>query len=309
MRFGLHVSIAGGVARAPERAAGLGCDCFQVFAGPPRSRARATPSPAEVEEFRRLVRKFGLSPVVVHAGYLLHLVSPRPEVARASRALLARELEIARLLGVDFYILHPGSAGDSREKSVDALARTLSEVTGDSSADDSPAVLIENSAHRSSGIGARFEELDEILGRLGGGDRYGVCFDTAHAVGAGYDLASGAGVRRTVAELFDAVGPKAVRLIHANDSRAPAGSGRDLHERVGAGAVGREGFRALLAEERLLGLPFILETPVDRPGDDRRNLATLRRLAGAGCLPDKQAHNQARRPPSAVRKRRAGQGK
>lgn len=276
MRLGLHVSMEGSFAEAARRARALGCDCFQIFAGPPRSFSRRIPSPAEVSEFRGLVREHALRPVVVHAGYLLHIISPKPGVAEGSRELMLRELEVAAALGADFYIIHLGSAGGDRTRAVDSLAGALARAP-----DLGPAILLENSAHRVTGVGADFRELGGLARRLDreGRARFGVAFDTAHAVGAGYDLSGADAVRASLRRIFRAVGRRRVRVVHANDSRAALGSGRDLHEHVGRGRVGASGFRAILADRTLARVPFILETPVDSPGDDRRNLARLRRLA------------------------------
>jgi len=277
MRLGAHVSIEGSFAEAPRRALELGCECFQIFAGPPRLWGRAAPGAEEAEEFRRLVRERDLHPVVVHAGYLAHLASRRSEVARRARRLCREELEIARELGAQYYVVHAGSAaGRSPSEVAEVLAEELSALAGA----DGPMVLVENTASAASSIGSRFEDLGALMERLDRG-RFGVAFDPAHAVGAGYDLSTAPGVAKALSALYRSVGRTRVRLVHANDSRALPGSGRDLHEAVGRGAVGEEGFRALLADATLSGLPFILETPLRRPGDDARNLAALRRLAGA----------------------------
>ncbi|MHC5053730.1 MAG: deoxyribonuclease IV [Planctomycetota bacterium] len=277
MRFGLHVSIEGSFAEAPRRAKALGCDCFQIFAGPPRNFSRRKPSRAERDDFRGLVREHDLRPVVVHAGYLLHLLSRNPRVAAGSRELMGRELAVASALDADYYVMHLGSAGEDRARSLDVLCRALSALPA-----GGPAILLENSAHAATGVGADLRELGGLARRLDreAEARFGIALDTAHAVGAGYDLSSPGAVARSLRRIFRAVGRRRLKIIHANDSRAPLGSGRDLHEHVGRGHIGREGFRALLADRTLARVPFILETPVDRPGDDKRNLARLRRLAG-----------------------------
>ena len=276
MRFGLHVSIQGSFAEAPRRAKAMGCDCFQIFAGPPRNYSRRKPSRDERDEFRGLVREHDLRPVVVHAGYLLHLLSRTPSVADGSRKLMRRELAVASALDADYYVMHLGSAGDDRARSLDILCRELAKLPG-----GGPMVLLENSARAGGGVGADFRELGEIAKRLGrtADARFGITLDTAHAVGAGYDLSSAEGVAESLGRIYRAVGRRRVRVVHANDSRAPLGSGRDRHEHIGRGHVGREGFRALLADRTLAQVPFILETPIDRPGDDKRNLARLKRLA------------------------------
>jgi deoxyribonuclease-4 len=274
VRFGVHVSIQGSFAEAPRRAAELGCDCFQIFAGPPRNWTRRVPRPGEADRFREERAVRGLSPVVVHAGYLLHLVSRRRRVARASRVLFRRELEIAAILGADYYVMHLGSGGASREAALEALAGAIAEAP-----EGGPVILLENSASLRSAVGARFEDIAELLRRLGGRGRHGVALDTAHAVGAGYDLTSSAAASGTLRKILRTVGAGRVKLVHANDARVPLGSGRDRHEGIGKGTIGREGFRSILADRRLRKLPFILETPVERAGDDRRNLALIRRLS------------------------------
>ena len=276
MRFGVHVSIAGSFANAPRRAKALSCDCFQIFAGPPRNFRRRMPSAREAKEFRALVREYDLHPVVVHAGYLLHLLSAKPKVAASSRELMAREYEVAAVLGAEYYLMHLGYSGGERAGAHDVICEALGELPG-----QGPMILLENTAHLTTGVGARFEELRLILRRLGDDSRYGAALDTAHALAAGYDLSTPEAVARSLGRIFRAVGRRRVKLVHANDSRVPLGSGRDLHEHVGRGAIGAAGFRALLADRTLARVPFILETPVDRPGDDRRNLARLRKLAGA----------------------------
>lgn len=276
MRIGIHVSITGAFSEAPRRASELGCECFQIFAGPPRSRLREPPSRHEAKEFKRLVLELDLHPVVVHAGYLVHLASAKRSVAQMSLRLCQKELEIARELDADYYVIHTGSsAGRSRAEAMKILTNALVSLAG-----ERPTILLENTAGFQGSIGSRFEEMAELLDSLGSTGRFGMVFDSAHAIGAGYDLSGSSAVRRTLSALFKAVGRERIMLVHANDSRAELGSGRDLHEAIGRGAIGASGFRALLADRTLSKLPFILETPIRRPQDDAKNLARLRQLAG-----------------------------
>jgi deoxyribonuclease-4 len=275
MRIGTHVSSAGSFAESARRAHELGCECMQIFAGPPRNYSRPMPSDADAKEFRALVREYDLRPVVVHASYLLHLISAKPATAKASLGLFQRELAVAGALGAEYYVLHPGSvAGRDRAEVIESLVEVM---TGVDSA--GPVVLIENSANTNTGLGARFEELAAILKALGDPKRFAMAFDTAHATGAGYDVSSSAAVKKTLARLYKCVGRRAVKIVHANDSKAAVGSNRDLHQHIGEGEVGAGGFEALFADRTLGALPFILETPIDEPGDDRRNIDALRRIA------------------------------
>jgi deoxyribonuclease-4 len=237
------------------------------------------PSGGERDEFRGLVSEHDLRPVVVHAGYLLHLLSRDPHVASGSRKLMRRELAVASALDADYYVMHLGSAGEDRERSLERLCCELAKLPG-----GGPMVLLENSARSNGGVGADFRELARIAKRLDrtADARFGVVLDTAHATGAGYDLSCAGAVEDSLGRIYRAVGRRRVRVVHANDSRAPLGSGRDRHEHIGRGHVGRDGFRALLADRTLARVPFILETPIDRAGDDKRDLARLKRLAAGG---------------------------
>jgi deoxyribonuclease-4 len=141
-------------------------------------------------------------------------------------------------------------------------------------------ILLENTAGAGSAIGSRFEELAEVRRLAGAGLPFeiGYCLDTAHCLAAGYDVSSEGGLRRTVRDAERVLGLSRVKVIHTNDSKAPLGSRVDRHEHIGQGYIGIPGFRRILNHPRLRGKAFILETPVDREGDDRRNLETLKRL-------------------------------
>ena len=284
MRFGAHVSIAGSFAASARRAHELNCECMQIFAGPPRNFSRPGPEGNDADEFRALIEEYDIRPVVVHAGYLLHLVSAKEPTSHAARGLYKKELDIAAALGADYYVLHPGSAaGRPHDEVIDDLVKAMKshEVEG-------VTVLVENSANANTGLGARFDEVATILEKLGDPARYAMAFDTAHATGAGYDFSTADAAAASLAELYRTVGREAVKIVHANDSKAAVGSNRDLHQHIGEGEVGAEGFRALFADETLSALPFILETPIDEPGDDERNLNALRALASGEAIP-KQA--------------------
>jgi deoxyribonuclease-4 len=96
---------------------------------------------------------------------------------------------------------------------------------------------------------------------------------------AGFDITTAGGLRSTIRHAGDVLGLENVPVFHANDSKTPLGSHVDRHAKIGQGHIGREPFRRLLAHPKLRGKTFISETPVEADGDDRRNMATLRRLA------------------------------
>jgi len=275
---GAHMSIAGGIHRAFERAADAGCRTLQIFLkNSTRWEARAL-----MDEDRLLYRqaqeRTGIAPVLAHASYLINLASPETDLQRRSRAALAGELERANFLGVPCLILHPGShMGDGAARALARVARALDDVLA--RVPPPVRILLENTAGQGTSLGARFEELTAILERTRQPERIGVCFDTCHAFAAGYDLSSAEAYRTTMRELDRRVGLERIGAIHVNDSREALGSRIDRHEHIGRGRIGLEGFRALMNDRRFAHIPKIIETPKGPDlRADRMNLAVLRRL-------------------------------
>ncbi len=279
MRLGFHVSIAGGLVQALQRAVRRECETVQLFVSNPRSWRHAGPSPDAGRSFIKGCAGAGIRPVFVHAIYLINLASASDEVHAKSVASLADNLRAASLVGADAVVVHPGSHGGAGERAglgraAAALERALAETPG------GPGILLETTAGAGSSLGSRFEHLGRILSSFPREPRLGVCLDTCHLFAAGYELRSRAGLGRTLEALDREVGLERVRLLHANDSRGGPGSRTDRHERVGRGEIGPEGFRVLAGDPFLRGLPWILETPQAAPGEDLYDLAFLRGLPG-----------------------------
>ncbi|MCX7934639.1 MAG: deoxyribonuclease IV [Planctomycetota bacterium] len=278
-RFGFHVSVAGGVERAISRAAALGCDALQIFVGNPRSWHALRFSAASLALFRRQRLAAGLTPLVVHLTYLPNLAAANRRLWRKSQQALVREYEAAAALEAEFFVVHPGSASDDRQRGLarvgQALAEALARLPG------GPMILLENTAGAGGQLGASAEELAAIADASGRPAALGVCLDTAHAAAAGLEVFTAQGVARTVRAFARAFGRQALRLIHLNDLRAPPGARRDRHEHLGRGALGVAGLRAVLAAPILGHLPAILETPRKNDCDDQRNLAAARQWARA----------------------------
>jgi deoxyribonuclease IV len=236
-----------------------------------------------VEQVRLLCRareRLDLYPLAVHCNYLVNLASPDAVIRARSIAAFRSELERAALLGAEFLVAHPGSyKGQTPEEGITAFADGLRHAA-DGIDRKSPTVLLENTAGCGAQIGGRFEELRAIRERaLELTDlRVGYCLDTCHLLAAGYDVSSEDGLRATMRQAERVLGMTHVRLIHANDSKAPLGSHLDRHENIGNGYIGSAGFRRILAHPKLRSKPFILETPVEQDGDDRRNLENLKKL-------------------------------
>lgn len=287
-RLGAHMSIAGGLPRAVDRAQASRCDALQIFtksAG--QWRARALPSD-EIVLFRRRVEESGIHPVVAHNSYLINLAAATAGLREQSIAALGEEMDRAEALGLDGLVMHPGSyttgtEADGLRLIADALAVLLRARPGART-----MILLEHTAGQGTNLGHRFEHLASIIERLDGSPRVGVCLDTCHLLTAGFDLCSETGYEETFREFDRVVGLDRIKAFHLNDSKRPCGSRVDRHEHIGKGCLGLEPFRRLLNDRRFADLPMLLETPKletaasRRRSDvdpwDARNLRTLRKL-------------------------------
>ena len=288
MKVGVHTSIAGGVENAAHHAHEIGCDTFQMFSANPRGWRASAPANQEVERFRAVRAAYELSPVVIHDNYLINLASADAVLRERSMQAFRGELQRGLALGAEYLVTHPGSARDSTP--AEAVRRCIESIRQAALRLnlDGLTILIENTAGQGSIIGRTFEEVAEIVESAGRDVPVAACVDTAHCFAAGYSIHTEEGLRETLRQLDGSVGLERVRVIHANDSKAAYGSHVDRHEHIGKGAIGREAFRRIVTHPRLACIPFICETPVDEPGDDERNLRTMRRLAG-------ESHRKAKR--------------
>jgi len=290
-RLGAHLSIAGGLPRAIDRAVASRCEALQIFtksAG--QWRARALPAD-EIVLFRRRAAEAGITPVVAHNSYLINIAAADPALRAQSLAALEEEYDRAAALGLDALVMHPGSfttgsEGEGLRLVADGLRHVLRMRPG-----PGPRLLLEQTAGQGTNLGHRFEHLATILDRVGDTPRVGVCLDTCHLIAAGYDIGSETGYRSTFEAFTRLIGLDRLYLFHLNDSRKPCGSRVDRHEHIGKGCLGPAPFRRLLSDPRFARLPMIIETPkLDTPESrrhdvdpwDRRNLRTLRRLIGKG---------------------------
>jgi deoxyribonuclease-4 len=280
-RFGAHTSIAGGLGEALELARRLRCTTLQIFSASPRmwTDGRQKIDPAQAVEFRERRRALGLDPVVIHANYLINLAAPDRRLRELSIRGFRGELERAIALAADFLVVHPGSR---RDGPVDAAIERIADSLRQAAAGlelGRLRILPEITAGQGRVVGSRFEELRAILDECPELD-LGVCLDTAHLLAAGHEIRTEAGLDATLEEIDRTIGLDRVRVVHVNDSKAPFGSHVDRHEHLGRGHIGLEALGRIVNDPRLAGRAFILETPIDRPGDDWRNVRALWRLAG-----------------------------
>jgi deoxyribonuclease IV len=241
-----------------------------------------TPDPVHVKLFRAARRKFDLNPLTIHVNYLINLASIDPIIRAKSIEAFRGELDRALLIGAEYLVLHPGSyRGITADQGIEAFAAGLA-AAADGLRSRKVTVLIENTVGAGCHLGSRFEELAAIrnLASAITGVPIGYCLDTCHLLAAGFDIVTATGLRNTLRAADAVLGLENVRVIHANDSKAPLGARIDRHANIGEGHIGREAFARILTHPNLRTKPFILETPVDAEGDDRRNLDTLKELAG-----------------------------
>lgn len=279
-RIGIHLSTSGGVFRAAERAHEIGATTFQMFSSSPRMWRPSKIDAAHALQLEQLRGKYDCTPLIIHASYLINLCSQSHEVCRKSIAAFRGEIERALALRAEYLVLHPGSwRGLTREKGLALAAESIAVAAeGLSLEDGNLRILIENTAGATFSLGGSFEQVAELIERLKAVVPIGSCLDTCHCHVAGYDLVTRDGYEDTGRQIDSTIGLSTVRVWHMNDAKAALGSKLDRHEHIGRGTIGLEPFRRLLNDERFLHCAFVAETPVDVPGDDARNVQTLRGL-------------------------------
>ena len=289
--IGAHMSVAGGVSKAVDRAVVHGCEALQIFSKN-ANQWRARPlEPMEIRRFRRSLGATGIAPAVSHASYLINLATASPGLREQSIAALIDELDRAHALGLLGVVIHPGTCTSGTEDAALTLVADAVRAAFRARPRRRTLVLFEHTAGQGRTIGHRFEHLAAILERLDGSPRAGVCLDTCHLVASGYDIVSSDGYEATFRAFDRLVGFDRLRVVHANDSKRPCGSRVDRHEHIGQGCLGLEPFRRLLHDPRFAHVPFLIETEKTSASGkpnvivadplDMHNLETLRRLRQA----------------------------
>jgi deoxyribonuclease-4 len=278
MRFGIHISVSGGLKKAVLRAAAIGCETIQIFSSNPMGWKIAPLNPEDAAEFAATAEEKDIWPVVLHTPYLINLAAPDDEILRKSRENLRAALQRAEALGAPYVVTHVGShKGTGMEAGIAKVLESIEVVLG--SVENEVVLLLENNPGSGSEIGCSFEEFAKILNALPEHEsRLGVCLDTAHLWGAGYDIGTAEGAVATL-EAFEAkVGLRWLYVIHANDSSTKLNSHHDVHQPPGQGLIGLEAFAALVNHPWLQDMPFILETPTQDMEKVAAELALVRSL-------------------------------
>jgi deoxyribonuclease-4 len=275
VRIGFHAPIKGGLHNALVVARDTGCDTVQLFSRNPRGWTAKPLVSADVKLFRKTRKLANISPVLIHCNYLVNLAAADEQLLFKSRDSFREEIERALVLGVDYLVVHPGSArgaceADGIELCADSIRSAVKGLRL-----GRLQILLENTAGQGECIGHRFEHLREIMDACSKLP-LGVCFDTAHAFTAGYDIREEDGLEALLQKIQGTVGLKRVRAIHFNDSRATYNSRVDRHWHIGEGHIGQDALRRVAQHPKLRHCAFILETPYDDPRADTKNLEMLR---------------------------------
>jgi deoxyribonuclease-4 len=315
LRIGIHASIGGSYLNALESARKLGCNALQIFSASPRMWATGSARIPEADSaaFRARRQELDLGPLVVHANYLINLAGMQPMLRTRSIQAFHDELVRGIALGADFLVVHPGARGEAKmELAIATIVNSVKEAVRRVQL-GKLRILIENTAGMGSAVGSRLEEVAAIargLSALG----VGACLDTAHLFAAGYDISTESGLETTLSQIEQTVGLDNVYVWHLNDSKIALGGKVDRHESIGHGKIKAAAFARILRHPKLgaspatgmPGRPFILETPIEEPGDDRRNVAKLWELSGVEGPPAEKGFSMLT---AALKKKRAAHRK
>lgn len=273
MNIGCHVSIAGGIQNAPERAHDLGCETMQIFTRPPQGGKAPNLTNEVCKEFKISNLKFQIKEIVVHTPYYINFASANNRIRYGSVSVVREELERASLLGAKYVMTHLGSAGklsesEATEKSAEMLKKTLDGYNG------TAELLIENSAGSGRIIGATFSQIAGIIKKTNHPKLTGTCLDTQHSFASGYDWKD---FEKTLKKIDSEIGIDKIKLIHANDSQSDLGSKKDRHDHISQGKIGLEAFQKIVSFAKEKNIDMICETEHDKVAEDIKTLKSFRK--------------------------------
>jgi len=273
MYFGAHVSIAGGIDKAPERAAEIGCEVFQIFSRPPQGGNATKISDGLFKSFQENLKKHNQKEFYIHTPYIINLASQESRIRGNSIRLIREDLQRGSLLGAKYVMTHLGSAKElDKEIANKMVVENLKRIFDKQY---KTQLLIEISAGAGNIIGSTFEDLAYFIENLKG-YKIGICLDTAHMFASGYDLRTKEAVKNTFDEFDKIVGFQYLKMFHVNDSKVGFGEHKDRHEHIGNGNIGLKGFEAMMQDKRLQPFNFICETESDSIKEDILLLKKLR---------------------------------
>ncbi len=279
MYLGIHVSISGKIYESIDRAEALGCTAMQIFSRNPRQWRGHSVSREDISEFKRRRKLSGVKIVAIHIPYLINLATPYEALFQKSVEAYIADVREASLLGADYLVTHMGSFKNSTpEAGLSQFAKALNIVFEATADIKNVKLLLENTAGSGHWLGAVFEHHKFIFDNVKTPDRLGVCLDTAHAFAAGWDVREEKSFDVLLKDINRHVGLKALKLVHFNDSKSALSSHADRHAHIGEGYIGLKAFKYIVNHPRLKNMAFVLETPKDKPLDDKKNLERVKRL-------------------------------
>lgn len=271
MRIGRHMPTNSKPARAAQIARQIGCDAIQIFASNPTGWRPPADNPTASIAFAEAVRACELDPVVIHAPYLINLGTLDATIWEKSVTLLTWTLQRGLLLGARHVVFHTGShRGAGVEAGIARIAEGIAAILPQTPAE--VMLLLENDVGAGNSLGRNFEQLGAVLNLLPQyEERLGICLDTAHLWGAGYDISSAPTTVQMLDHFDEVVGLARLKVIHLNDTEMALGSRRDVHARLGEGIIGTKGLRAMLNDPRLDVITVLLETPIKTDENDKED--------------------------------------
>ncbi|MEA2070590.1 MAG: deoxyribonuclease IV [Asgard group archaeon] len=277
MKFGVHISIAGGIEKAVTRAKKIGCDTFQIFTTNPRSWKEKELTNQQCENFNQKLKRTDMQPIFAHMAYLCNLTSHEEEIWRKSIKLAIQELKRCECLKIPYLVIHPGSSkGKGKEYALKRILESISTIF--ESFHGKTKLIIENITNKRLSLGCSLEDIGEIINKSVYEDKLGFCLDTCHAFASGYDFRQEETINQIISITRNKIGVKKLVLIHSNDSKYDLATGRDQHEHIGLGKIGYQGFENILQRKLFRKIPFICETPVDGRRNDSENIHELKKL-------------------------------
>jgi deoxyribonuclease-4 len=257
MLFGAHISISKGYKNAVKEALSIGANTLQFFTRNPRGSAAKALDPVDINNMKQLSKQTDFGPLVAHAPYTLNLASSKQDTREFAMRVLGEDLERMATVGASYIVLHPGShVGIGVETGIQKISSSLKDVV---TGKEGVMVLLETMAGSGTEVGYTFEQLYYIMDRTGNPDAFGVCFDTCHVLGAGYDVIGS--LDEVLVEFDKILGLSKLKAVHLNDSKFPLGSRKDRHANLGEGELCEETIKNIIIHPKLKENPFLLETP------------------------------------------------
>lgn len=275
IRFGIHASLRNGFDSAITQSLELGCEAMQIFTKSPRIWNSAKYSKEDISSFKQSFKKSGLKPLIVHTFYLQNLATSNEELYEKSFNAFEKDIVLASEIGAKYYIIHPGSysQNSSIDEGIKRISNSINKIYKNNNI--KTVLLLENLAGEGRKIGSKFEELAKIIAHIHNKDKVAVCFDTAHAFGAGYDLSNPKKIDLMLKNFNEIIGLEKMKVIHFNDSKMPLGSKKDRHEDLGLGLIGEKGLKYFVQQVKDIAEAGIIETPKGKADNDKINIEKL----------------------------------